>query len=253
MDSVLIVVPTYNEIANVETLLDELRKTVPAAHILIVDDNSPDGTGRRVEQIAAEDERVRILHRPGKEGLGRAYVAGLGWGVTRGYERIVQMDADLSHDPAAVPSLLTASEEYDLVLGSRYVPGGGTRNWGLFRRILSRGGSLYARTILGLPYQDLTGGFKCWRRPVLEAIDLASVRSDGYSFQIEMTYRAALKGFRIHEVPIVFVDRVEGVSKMHRRIVIEAAGMVWKLRANRMAIRSASSTTPQIAPPPPTS
>jgi len=236
--SVLIVIPTYNEIANLEPLLNSVLGHVPAAHVLIVDDNSPDGTGRRADEIAATDARVHVLHRAGKEGLGRAYVAGLGWGVERGYDRIVQMDADFSHDPASVPDLLEASKKYDLVLGSRYVPGGGTENWGLVRRILSRGGSLYARMILGLPQNDLTGGFKCWRREVLAAIDLSSVRSDGYSFQIEMTYRAVLKGFSVVEVPIRFVDRVDGVSKMSKRIVIEAVGMVWRLRMNRGTILS---------------
>jgi dolichol-phosphate mannosyltransferase len=236
--SVLIVVPTYNEITNIETLLAGIHAAVPTAHVLIVDDNSPDGTGKRADEIAASDSRVRVLHRAGKEGLGRAYVAGLSWGVEHGYERIIQMDADLSHDPKALPSLLSASEKYDLVLGSRYVPGGGTENWGVVRRMLSRGGSLYARTILGLPQNDLTGGFKCWRRNVLEAIDLSSVRSDGYSFQIEMTYRAVLKGFTVTEVPIWFVDRVDGVSKMSKRIIFEAVGMVWRLRAGRGAILS---------------
>ncbi len=248
---VLIVVPTYNEITNIETLLTGIHAAVPAAHVLIVDDNSPDGTGERADAIAASDSRVHILHRPGKEGLGRAYVAGLSWGVERGYERIVQMDADLSHDPVALPSLLSASEKYDLVLGSRYVPGGGTQNWGLVRRMLSRGGSLYARMILGLPQNDLTGGFKCWRRAALEAIDLSSVRSDGYSFQIEMTYRAVLKGFSVTEVPILFVDRVDGVSKMSKRIVFEAVGMVWRLRAGRAAIlqsgtRNSAKATPIV-------
>ncbi len=231
--SVLIVVPTYNEITNLETLLAGIHAAVPAAHVLIVDDNSPDGTGVRAGEIALKDTRVHVLHRPDKQGLGRAYVAGLSWGVGRGYERIAQMDADLSHDPAALPSLLVASETFDLVLGSRYVPGGGTRNWGLARRVLSRGGSLYARLILGLPQNDLTGGFKCWHRATLEAIQLDTVRSDGYSFQIEMTYRAVLGGFSVTEVPIWFADRVDGVSKMSKRIVVEAVGMVWRLRASR--------------------
>ncbi|MBC7807384.1 MAG: polyprenol monophosphomannose synthase [Akkermansiaceae bacterium] len=247
--SVLIVVPTYNEITNIETLLSGIHAAVPAAHVLIVDDNSPDGTGKRAGEIAASDSRVHVLHRAGKEGLGRAYVAGLSWGVERGYERIVQMDADLSHDPKALPSLVSASEKYDLVLGSRYVPGGGTENWGLVRRVLSRGGSLYARTILGLLQNDLTGGFKCWRRAVLEAIDLSSVRSDGYSFQIEMTYRAVLKGFAVTEVPIWFVDRVDGVSKMSKRIVFEAVGMVWRLRVSRAAILGSGTHNSGTATP----
>ena len=247
--SVLIVVPTYNEITNIETLLSGIHAAVPTAHVLIVDDNSPDGTGKRAGEIATSDSRVHVLNRAGKEGLGRAYVAWLSWGVERGYERVVQMDADLSHNPAALPSLLCASEKYDLVLGSRYVPGGGTENWGFIRRVLSRGGSLYARTILGLPQNDLTGGFKCWRRGVLAAIDLSSVRSDGYSFQIEMTYRAVLKGFSVTEVPIWFVDRVDGVSKMSKRIVFEAVGMVWRLRAGRTAILGSGTHSSVTATP----
>lgn len=236
--STLIVIPTYNEIDNLDTVVARLRQATPGADLLIVDDNSPDGTGRRADELAAADVHVSVLHRKGKEGLGRAYIAGLSWGLARGYDLLVQMDADLSHDPDAVPSLLAAAEKYDLVLGSRYVRGGGTVNWGIMRRLLSRGGSLYARLILGLPYHDLTGGFKCWRRHVLEDIDVPSIRSDGYSFQIEMTYRAHLRGHSVTEVPITFADRVDGVSKMSRRIVIEAVGMVWKLRASASAIRS---------------
>jgi dolichol-phosphate mannosyltransferase len=187
-----------------------------------------------------------VLHRAAKDGLGRAYLAGLGWGLERGYERIVQMDADLSHDPKYLPALLAASETHDLVLGSRYVPGGGTANWGLGRRLLSRGGSWYARTVLGLSVRDLTGGFKCWRRHTLEDVDLASVRSNGYAFQIEMTYRALLRGHSVAEVPIVFTDRTGGQSKMSRRIVIEAIGRVWRLRAAARVIR-ARRPAPQAA------
>lgn len=235
-ENTLVVVPTYNEIANIETLLAGIHAAVPTAHVLVVDDNSPDGTGRRIDEIAVADTRVHVLHRAGKEGLGRAYVAGLTWGVQKGYDRIVQMDADLSHDPAAIPALLAASETHDLVLGSRYIVGGGTRNWGWFRRVLSRGGSLYAKLILGLPQNDLTGGFKCWRRETLEAINLSTVRADGYSFQIETTYRTVLHGFTVAEVPILFTDRVDGVSKMDRKVVREAVTMVWRLRAGRAAI-----------------
>lgn len=241
----VVVVPTYNEIENIEILLAGIHTAVPDAHVLVVDDNSPDGTGKRVDEIAATDARVHVLHRAGKEGLGRAYVAGLSWGVQKGYDRVIQMDADLSHDPAALPSLLAASEHHDLVLGSRYVQGGGTRNWGLYRRVLSRGGSLYAKLILGLPQNDLTGGFKCWRRETLEAIHLGTVRADGYSFQIEMTYRTVLHGFSVAEVPILFTDRVDGVSKMSKSIVGEAITMVWKLRAGRAAIlRDAKKSAP---------
>lgn len=229
----LIVIPTYNERENLPTLVEQLRASTPEAHLLVVDDGSPDGTGQLADSFADADPRVHVLHRTTKDGLGRAYIAGLTWGLEHGYDRLVQMDADLSHNPCDVPRLIAATEGADIAIGSRYVKGGGTVNWGLFRRILSRGGGLYARTILGLPIQDLTGGFKCWRRPVLEAIDLPSVRSNGYSFQIEMTWRALRKGFKATEVPIVFTDRVDGVSKMSKRIVVEAVGMVWRLRFSR--------------------
>lgn len=234
----LIVVPTFNEIDNLPLLVPQLRRIVPDADVLIVDDASPDGTGALADRLAADDPAIHVLHRTVKDGLGRAYIAGFGWGLERAYDRFVQMDADLSHDPEYLPALLAASQTHDLVLGSRYVPGGGTRNWGLVRRLLSRGGSLYARTILGLPLRDLTGGFKCWRRHVLEDIEPESVHSNGYAFQIEMTYRAVLRGHSVTEVPIVFVDRVDGQSKMSKRIVWEAAGMVWKLRAGADTIRT---------------
>jgi dolichol-phosphate mannosyltransferase len=231
--STLIIIPTYNEKENLPTLASRLRETVPGAHLLIVDDGSPDGTGAMADAMAEKDPHVHVLHRTSKDGLGRAYLAGFAWGLSQGYARLVQMDADLSHDPSDVPKLLAAAESADFALGSRYVAGGGTVNWGLVRRILSRGGSLYARTILGLPHHDLTGGFKCWNRRVLEAIDLPTIRSNGYSFQIEMTFRAIRKGFRAVEVPIVFTDRVDGVSKMSKRIVFEAVGMVWRLRFSK--------------------
>ena len=229
----LVVIPTYNERENLPVLLDRLFAAVPDAHALIVDDGSPDGTGALADERASSDPRVHVLHRTSKDGLGRAYLAGFSWGLGHGYDRLVQMDADLSHDPADVPRLLAATETADFALGSRYVDGGGTVNWGLMRRVLSRGGSLYARTILGLPHHDLTGGFKCWNRRVLQAIDLPTVQSNGYSFQIEMTFRALRRGFRAVEVPIVFTDRIDGVSKMSKRIVFEAVGMVWRLRFSR--------------------
>lgn len=230
-ESTLIIIPTYNEKENLPTLVAQLRQQVPAAHLLVVDDGSPDGTGSMADGFAASDPQVHVLHRTSKDGLGRAYVAGFLWGLEQGYTRLVQMDADLSHNPADVPRLLAA--DADLVIGSRYVAGGGTVNWGLSRRLLSRGGCLYARTILGLPLQDLTGGFKCWRRAALEAVNLPEIRSNGYSFQIEMTWRALQRGFRAVEIPIVFTDRVDGVSKMSKRIVVEAVGMVWRLRFGR--------------------
>lgn len=240
--SVLIIVPTYNEKENLPLLTPQIRQVAPTAEILVVDDNSPDGTGKIADALAEKDPFIHVLHRSEKNGLGQAYIAGFTWGLERGYDRLVQMDADLSHDPAYLPVLLAASETHDLVLGSRYVPGGGTRNWGVGRRLLSRGGSLYARAILGLPLNDLTGGFKCWRRHVLEDIGLPTILSNGYSFQIEMTYRAMLRGHSVKEVPIVFADRVDGISKMSRKIVIEAVGMVWRLRSRAAAIRSLGQT-----------
>lgn len=228
----LIIIPTYNESDNIEKLLDLISRTDPAAHVLIVDDNSPDRTYEIVERLmqTSYPGRLFLLKRAGKLGLGTAYIAGFKWALARDYDYIFEMDADFSHDPKYLPAFLAAIEQNDLVLGSRYVPGGGVKNWGLLRKFISRGGSLYARTILGLSLRDLTGGFKCFRRQVLEAIDLDSVKSNGYSFQIEMTYRARCQGFRICETPIVFEDRTAGKSKMSRKIFLEAVLMVWKLR-----------------------
>ena len=228
----LIIIPTYNESDNIEKLLDLISRTDPAAHVLIVDDNSPDRTYEIVERLmqTSYPGRLFLLKRAGKLGLGTAYIAGFKWALARDYDYIFEMDADFSHDPKYLPAFLAAIEKHDLVLGSRYVPGGGLKNWGLLRKFISRGGSLYARTILGLSLRDLTGGFKCFRRQVLESIDLDAVKSNGYSFQIEMTYRARCKGFRICETPIVFEDRTAGKSKMSRKIFLEAVLMVWKLR-----------------------
>ncbi len=205
--------------------------------MLVIDDRSPDGTGEIADRLAAAEPRVHVLHRAGKEGLGKAYLAGFAWALARGYRLVLEMDADFSHDPARLPAMLAAAREADLVLGSRYVPGGGTVNWGLGRRLLSRGGSLYARAILGLRVRDLTGGFKCFRREVLESIDLPSVACTGYAFQIELTYRAIRRGFRVAEVPIVFADRRVGQSKMSRRIVLEALRKVWAIRFSRFGGR----------------
>ena len=228
----LIIIPTYNVSDNVEKLLDLISRTDPAAHVLIVDDNSPDRTYEIVERLmqTSYPGRLFLLKRAGKLGLGTAYIAGFKWALARDYDYIFEMDADFSHDPKYLPAFLAAIEKNDLVLGSRYVPGGGVKNWGLLRKFISRGGSLYARTILGLSLRDLTGGFKCFRRQVLESIDLDAVKSNGYSFQIEMTYRARCQGFRICETPIVFEDRTAGKSKMSRKIFLEAVLMVWKLR-----------------------
>jgi dolichol-phosphate mannosyltransferase len=198
----------------------------------VIDDNSPDGTGELADRLAGELPFVEVLHRTRKEGLGPAYLAGFRRALERGAELIVEMDCDFSHDPKDVPRLLDAAAEADLVLGSRYVPGGGVENWGLVRRFISAGGSLYARLLLGVPVRDLTGGFKCFRRAVLEALDLDAVHSKGYAFQIELTYRALRRGFRVREVPIRFVDREVGGSKMSRAIVLEA---IWKVPLLRFA------------------
>jgi dolichol-phosphate mannosyltransferase len=228
----LVCLPTYDEKDNVVPMVEAILAATPEVDVLDIDDNSPDGTGRLADGIAARQPRVHVLHRAGKQGLGKAYLAGFAWALDRGYRLVLEMDADFSHDPAYLPGMLEAAREADLVLGSRNVPGGGTRNWGVGRKLISRGGSLYARTILGIPVRDLTGGFKCFRREVLEAIDLPSVECTGYAFQIELTYRALRKGFRVKEIPIVFVDRRVGHSKMSRRIVLEALRKVWSIRAS---------------------
>lgn len=227
----LVIVPTYNERENLEALATEVLARLPTADLLIVDDNSPDGTGALAEALRAREPRIEVLHRPGKLGLGTAYLAGFRHGLARGYDYLVEMDCDFSHDPQYLPALIErARAGADLVLGSRYVAEGGTRNWSWSRRAISRGGNLYARAVLGLPIEDLTGGFKCFRRAVLEQVGLDEVRSEGYAFQIELTYRAWRRGFRIEELPIVFVDRRVGQSKMSRRIVGEAVWMVWRVR-----------------------
>ncbi|MCE9672973.1 polyprenol monophosphomannose synthase [Myxococcus stipitatus] len=231
MNRALVCIPTYNERENIEAITLAVLQADPRVDILVVDDNSPDGTGQIADTLAAKDSRVRVLHREKKEGLGRAYLAAFRWALAEGYTYVIEMDADFSHDPRYLPGLLDAAEAgADLVLGSRYVTGGGTVNWGIGRQLLSRGGSLYARTILGVGIRDLTGGFKCFHRRVLETIDLDSVQSSGYSFQIELTYRTLKHGFTVREVPIIFEDRRVGHSKMSKKIFAEALTMVWKLR-----------------------
>jgi dolichol-phosphate mannosyltransferase len=231
MNRALVCIPTYNEAENIEPITRAVLTTEPRVDILIVDDNSPDGTGKLADTLAAREPRVRVLHREKKEGLGRAYLAAFRWALGAGYTSIIEMDADFSHDPRHLPTLLDAAEGgADLVLGSRYVQGGGTVNWGVGRQVISRGGSLYARTILGVDIRDLTGGFKCFHRRVLEAIALDQVQSTGYAFQIELTYRTLKKGFTVKEVPIIFEDRRVGHSKMSRKIFLEALTMVWRLR-----------------------
>jgi dolichol-phosphate mannosyltransferase len=233
-----LVLPTYNEAENIGPLV---RAAIPALEsggrphrVLIVDDGSPDGTGVVADRLAGEFEQVEVLHRPRKQGLGRAYLAGFAEALERGADLVMEMDSDFSHDPADIPRLIAASEAADLVLGSRYAPGGGIADWGLVRRLLSRGGSAYARWLLGVPVRDLTGGFKCFNRRVLEGIDLADVHTDGYGFQIEVTYRAIKAGFTVAEVPILFRERQVGSSKMTARIALEA---VWKVPALRLRLR----------------
>jgi dolichol-phosphate mannosyltransferase len=229
-----LVLPTYNEAENLEPFVAAVLPKLPGdARILVVDDNSPDGTGQIADRLAAGEERIEVLHRTEKEGLGPAYIAGFRKALADGAGLILEMDADFSHDPAYLPRLLEAAKRADLVIGSRYVDGGGVSNWGALRRGISRGGSTYARLVLGVAVRDLTGGFKCFRREVLEAIDFDSVDARGYAFQIEMTYRALQAGFRVAEVPIVFRDRQAGSSKMDSSIVLEAVWRVPGLRFRR--------------------
>ena len=229
----LVCLPTYNERENLEPMLRALGAVLgPDDRVLVIDDNSPDGTGELADRLAAELPFVDVLHRERKEGLGPAYLAGFRQALERGAELVVEIDCDFSHDPNDVPRLLEAVRDADLVLGSRYVPGGGIENWGLVRRAISAGGSLYARVLLGVGVRDLTGGFKCFRRAVLESLPLEEVHARGYAFQIELTYRALRRGFRVREIPIRFTDRVTGGSKMSRAIVLEA---IWKVPLLRLA------------------
>ena len=230
----LVIVPTYNESENISVLIDRLLDLPCGLEVLVVDDNSPDGTGEIVEERRRRDARVHLLRRPGKLGLGSAYVAGFRYALEHGAEFVFEMDADFSHDPDAIPEFLREAETHDLVLGSRYLHGVTVVHWPLSRLILSYSANLYTRLITGLPIRDATGGFKCFRRRALLAVNLDQVRSDGYAFQIEMTYKIWRLGLRIREIPITFVDRRAGVSKMNRRIVWEAAGLVWRLRFMRL-------------------
>jgi dolichol-phosphate mannosyltransferase len=227
----LVIIPTYNERDNLPRLLPMVLDQDPRLEILIIDDASPDGTGAIADQLAAENPRVHVMHRSGKLGLGTAYLAGFRWGIERGYDWLFEMDADFSHDPAHLPQFIQAIAEHDLVLGARYLEGRVTVvNWPITRLLLSYYANVYARTITGLPVWDATGGFKAFRRQVLQALPLDRVESEGYAFQIEMSFRAWKKGFRIGEIPIVFVDRTLGESKMSRKIIREAVWKVWKLR-----------------------
>jgi len=233
-DGVWVILPTYNEAENLEQIVGAILDALPTPRrVLIVDDNSPDGTGELADRLAA-DQSVSVLHRERKEGLGPAYLAGFRIALEAGAERIFEMDADFSHDPAYLPRLLEATESADLAIGSRYVRGGGVTEWGAMRRFISRGGSAYARLALGVPIRDLTGGFKCFRRIVLESIELDTIEARGYAFQVETTYRAIKAGFRVVEVPIVFKDRADGTSKMSKTIVAEA---IWRVPAMRFRRR----------------
>jgi dolichol-phosphate mannosyltransferase len=245
----LVCVPTYDERENIAPMVEALGRVVEACggagEVLVIDDGSPDGTGALAEELARERAWLHVLHRPGKQGLGRAYLDGFRWALARDFEYVLEMDCDFSHDPSAIPTLLAAAEDgADLVLGSRYCPGGRIENWGRARRLISSAGCLYARTLLGARVRDLTGGFKCFRRRVLEAIELDAVDAQGYQFQIEMTYRALLLGFDVREVPITFADRVVGGSKMSRSIVLEAMRRVPLLR-----VAALRGQLPRTAPP----
>ena len=231
MRKIYIVIPTYNERNNIVKLLDKIfNLRIEGLNVLVVDDNSPDGTGRLVEELKRGNLRLDVLHRRQKAGLGQAYIAGFKEVLARGADFIFEMDADFSHNPDYIPDFLAAAESCDLVLGSRYIKGGGTKNWNRMRKFVSRGGNIYSRLILGLPFRDVTGGFKCYRRKVLEKIGLDSLSSVGYNFQIETTYKAYRSGFRIKEIPIIFVERAEGKSKFNLRIILESFWKVLELR-----------------------
>ncbi len=244
MNNTLVIIPTYDERDNVRPLARAIFDVAPACDLLFVDDASPDGTGAILDAMAGEDARVHVLHRPCKNGLGRAYIAGFRWALDRPYRLIFEMDADFSHDPCEIPNFLRAAEEADLVLGSRYLGGIRIINWPMGRLLLSKTAAVYVRLVTGLPVTDPTGGFKCYRREVLAAMELDTVMSNGYSFQVEMTHTAWRKGFRIKEIPITFVDRRSGYSKMSTTIFREALWIVWKLALrSRFSARSANALT----------
>jgi dolichol-phosphate mannosyltransferase len=226
----IVVIPTYNEISNITKLIAEINNIVPDLHILIVDDNSPDGTANAVKEIMQSDERIHIIERAGKMGLGTAYCEGFAWSLKNGYDVIMEMDADFSHNPSVLPKFIKEIENYDLIIGSRYIQGVNVVNWPLRRLILSYGANLYSRIITGMKIMDATGGFKCFRASALAQIDLSKIHSNGYGFQIEMNYRLWKKGARIKEIPIILIDRTSGISKMNKKIIYEAIFLVWKLK-----------------------
>ena len=227
---VLVAIPTYNEISNVRNIVEAVLAASEAAEVLVIDDNSPDGTGRAADEMAGANPRVHVLHRPGKMGLGSAYIEGFRYAIDRGYDLIFEMDADFSHDPAEIPRFLEAAKDYDVVIGPRYIDGIRILNWPLKRLMLSYFASVYARMVTGLKLQDTTGGYKCFRREALMKLDLSRIHSDGYSFQIEMNFLCQKKGFRLKEIPIIFADRRHGSSKMNKGIILEALAVVWLLK-----------------------
>ena len=231
----LVIIPTYNESDNIKKAIQLVFRSAKNVDVLVVDDNSPDKTANVVKAMMKKDKRVNLIERKAKEGLGTAYIAGFKFALKRNYDRILEMDADLSHDPSEIPNFLKAIEEADVVIGSRYIDGVNVVHWPLRRLILSYGGNIYSRVITGMPLHDTTSGFKCFRREVLEAVDLDAVHSGGYSFQIEMNFRAWCKGFRLKEIPIIFVDRTLGQSKMNLSIMIEAVKVVWKLKYQQLS------------------
>ena len=245
----LIIIPTYDERGNVENISKAIFNIQPDCHILFVDANSPDGTGDILDRMRVADSRIFVIHQPGKSGLGRAYIEGFEWALKRHYEFIFEMDADFSHNPIEVPNFLKAAEQADLVLGSRYINGIRITNWPLSRLLLSKAGAMYVQIITGMPVDDPTGGYKCFRRQVLETIELHKVKSNGYSFQIEMTHSAWTNGFRIKEIPITFEDRRSGYSKMSKKIVREALRMVWVLLVRNGFSRSPRRSTPLLRKP----
>lgn len=230
----LIIIPTYNELENLPPLLKDIFSNAPETDILIVDDNSPDGTGDLADKLSSEDPRVHVLHRSGKLGLGTAYIAGFRYAIEHGYDAAFEMDADFSHDPRYLPDFLAKIEQADLVIGSRYIPGGSTPNWSLLRRFISGGGNIFSRVVLGLRVHDCTAGYRCYRRAVLENIDMESIRSQGYGFQVEMAYRVQKRGYKIVETPIVFMDRRVGKSKMSRAIFVEGFVNVVRARFSKL-------------------
>jgi len=239
----LIIIPTYNEIENLRPLLKETFSFAPETDVLIIDDNSPDGTGTLADQLCEENTHVHVMHRAGKLGLGTAYIAGFKYAIAHGYDAAFEMDADFSHDPRYLPNFLKEIERADLVIGSRYIPGGDTPNWSFLRRFISGGGNIYARFMLNLPIHDATAGFRCYRREVLQSIDLDSVQSQGYAFQIEMAYRTLLQGFKIVETPIIFMDRRVGKSKMSRTIFLEGFTYVLRARFGRVPLPGRTHAT----------